>query len=55
MKRNISKNYNKPKKYGFCTLGSAGVVRYGADIRRCRLLLWYDVNYKSLILSIDCF
>ena len=53
MKRNISKNYNKPGKYGFCTLSSAGVLCYGADIRRCRLLLWYDVNYKSLILSID--
>ena len=53
MKRNIPKNYNKPGKYGFCTLSSAGVLCYGADIRRCRLLLWYDVNYKSLILSID--
>ncbi len=23
MKRNIPKNYNKPGKYGFCTLSSA--------------------------------
>ena len=42
MKRNIQKNYNN----GFCTLGSAVVVRYGADIHRCSLLLWYDVNYN---------
>ena len=52
MKRNIPKNYNKPGKYGFCTLSSAGVLCYEADIRCCWLLPWYDVNYKSLFLSI---
>ena len=49
MKRNIPNNYNN----GFCTLGSAVVVRYGADIHHCSLLYEYDVNYKSLIFSID--